>query len=365
LQEKYFFILFSENYQRVLGYIYPMDDHQLKIEIQSFFADGLTIIIGSGLSAAEGISGMPSLSRYLIDKMSISKSEDEKSLWRSISKSLEKGTDLETSLQLNTLTSDLEKEIIFHTGNLIEEDESRVICALIEQKKDLHLTKLLNRCMRLESSPIPIVTTNYDRLIEFSAYQAGLGVDSLFVGTDFGKLSHAESQYLHCRGVTSRGRQAVLQFHPRIKLLKPHGSLDWYQTHDEALRSSLKLNLPRLIITPGNGKFEAGYSDPFAKHREIANYHIQQSERYIIIGYGFNDSHLQTHLKKCLQKGRPALILSRTLSDSARLLLKECSGMICLSKCNEGTKVEKQNDNFIVNNTMWWDIETLINEVLN
>jgi SIR2-like domain len=340
-----------------------MDTHQIKSEVQSFFSDGLTIIVGSGLSVAEGISGMSSLSTYLRENIQSLLDESEHDLWGKISTSLEEGKDLESTLQSHPPSSSLEIKINILTVKLIETDESRVIEQVIKDNRRLRLTNILNRCLR--SEPIPIVTTNYDRLVEFAAYQAELGVDSLFVGTDFGRLNHNESYYSHCRGIEHKGRRAVLKFNPRAKVLKPHGSLDWYKTQDGPLRSNLKLNLPRLIITPGNGKYETGYQSPFDKHREISNDHIRKSERYLIIGYGFNDNHLQTHLEASLKKGKPALVLTRSLSDSAKELLKYSAGMTCFSKCEEGTKVDKRDNSFILEGIEWWDIEKLANEVLN
>ena len=56
-----------------------------------------------------------------------------------------------------------------------------------------------------------------------------------------------------------------------------------------------------------------GYSVPFDIHRARANEEIDKAQRYIIIGYGFGDDHLETHLMQQLRAGKPALIQTRLL----------------------------------------------------
>lgn len=43
------------------------DNHELKRHLQDCLGDGLAIIVGSGLSCAEGIPGMSALATHLIE----------------------------------------------------------------------------------------------------------------------------------------------------------------------------------------------------------------------------------------------------------------------------------------------------------
>jgi hypothetical protein len=49
------------------------------------------------------------------------------------------------------------------------------------------------------------------------------------------------------------------------------------------------------------------------------------------LGYGFNDDHLQTHLEHHLKKGKPAVLITRSLSDKARGLVAECDGLLAIT----------------------------------
>ena len=165
---------------------------------------------------------------------------------------------------------------------------------------------------------IPVITTNYDRLIEIASEAAGLGVDTMFVGHHIGSMNERECRLSFCRDASMRKRSRVqFTYAKRVLLLKPHGSLDWFLMNDEPIRCPLPLEMSRLIITPGLNKFRSGYDRPFDRHRERANSEIDKASRFLIIGYGFNDDHLETHLSPQLRNGRPGLILTHSLSNNA------------------------------------------------
>lgn len=216
---------------------------------------------------------------------------------------------------------------------------------------------------------IPVITTNYDRLIEVATEKAGLGVDTLFIGQTIGYLDPIMSKMSFCRDVLMiKGKYVTRKFIDRVLLLKPHGSLDWFLHDDEPIRCPLNLSKSRLIITPGLNKFRAGYDRPFDTHRERANECIDKASRFLFIGYGFNDDHLQTHLQKKLKDGAPALILVHSLSDKARELLTRCSGMYAITapkdKADEpgAIYIDKDGEQPLPG-LDYWDLEVLIKEV--
>jgi hypothetical protein len=75
-----------------------IDMDNLKKKIQSFFDKGTVTIVGSGLSCAEGISGMKALSEKLIKDVPEKLNAADVQHWRSIEETLNKGTDLESTL---------------------------------------------------------------------------------------------------------------------------------------------------------------------------------------------------------------------------------------------------------------------------
>jgi hypothetical protein len=257
--------------------------------------------------------------------------------------------------------------IVARTAELVASRESEIISEVFARKRTLSFTRLLSHLLKPHTG-LPIVTTNYDRLIEIAAEEAGLGADTMFVGDFAGVLDEKESRLSFCREVTLRGRHPQYLYRLRAKVFKPHGSLDWYYRDGNPVRYSGDLASPRLIITPGLNKFRNGYESPFDKHRERANSAIDRATRFLIIGYGFNDDHLETHLKPRIRNGIPTLLLTRSLSDNAMRLARECVNVIAIQRAvvggKEGSSLFMNKAEVQLADISWWELNTFISEVL-
>ncbi|MFM9857582.1 SIR2 family protein, partial [Pseudoxanthobacter sp. M-2] len=253
------------------------------------------------------------------------------------------------------------------SASLFVEAERRVVADVFSGKRTLRFTRLLKHLLK-PSTGIPIVTTNYDRLIEIAVEEAGLGADTLFVGSFAGSLNEVESQWSFCREVTLKGKVARARFRDRAIILKPHGSLDWYHRAGKPVRYSGDLAIPRLIITPGLNKFRNGYESPFDRHRERANLAIDKAARFLIIGYGFNDDHLETHLKPKIVSGIPTLLLSRSLSENALALAQAHGNIMAIEQANvggrNGSRIFLNRLPHEVPDKNLWDLGSFISEVL-
>ncbi len=271
-----------------------MDYDALASFLPEQFTDGLVLVIGSGLSAAEGIPGMTALAARLISRAG-SLAEPDATLWSQIKEALDAGEGLEAALLKHPPTDTLEVWIAKGTSELLMPKEREVMSAVLRGERTLRLTTFLAKVLK-PATGLPILTPNYDRLIEVACEMAGFHVDTTAIGHYAGAFDHTRSFMGSCRGITRRAKITVLDHFPRAIVLKPHGSFDWYKVGNDARRCSMDLDAERLIITPGLNKYRAGYSTPFDKHRELANDYIKQATRLLVVGYGFNDDHLQTHL---------------------------------------------------------------------
>jgi hypothetical protein len=126
--------------------------------------------------------------------------------------------------------------------------------------------------------------------------------------------------------------------------------------------------LPRLITTPGLNKFRNGYESPFDRHRERANSSIDRASRFLVVGYGFNDDHLETHLTPRIRSGVPALFLTYALSPNALKLASECSNVIAIQHATiagkAGASVFMNKSEFHIADLPLWELETFISKVL-
>lgn len=123
-----------------------------------------------------------------------------------------------------------------------------------------------------------------------------------------------------------------------------------------------------LIITPGQNKFRNGYESPFDHHRSRANNAIDEASRYLVIGYGFNDDHLETHLTPGIKGGKPTLMLTWSLSTTARQLALKHANVIAMEYSAlagvEGTAVIAEQKEFFFPGTGMWDVNSFVTEVL-
>ena len=341
-----------------------MDYDALVRFVQEHFTDGLALVIGSGLSAAEGIPGMPALATHLSNGAGVLTGTDA-TLWNKIKAVLDTGEGLEAALLKQPPSDALEVWIAQRTCELLMPKEREAMSAVLRGNRSLRLTTFLAKVLK-PTNGLPILTPNYDRLIEMACEMAGFHVDTTAVGHYAGEFDHTRSCMGSCRGITTRAKTTVLDHFPRAIVLKPHGSFDWYQSRNGARRCSLVLDAERLMITPGINKYRAGYNSPFDKHRDLANDYINQAGRLLVVGYGFNDDHLQTHLVKRIHDGTPTLILNQSASLKVEKLAEESPRCVCLSKPTSwaGVSMVTKGHRFEHQGYDLWDLGILAKEIL-
>jgi hypothetical protein len=346
-----------------------MDLHTIKVRLQEHLSDGLVTIVGSGLSCAEGLPGMAALATYLQQQVGGTLTGDDATTWARAS-ALFATKGLEGALLAVPPTPAVELAIATATGRLIAESERTVVSEVFAGKRKLRLTRLLPHLVK-PAAGLTIVTTNYDRLVEIAAEEADIGADTMFVGRFAGRLNERESQLSFCRNVTVKQRPAAATFHyrPRALICKPHGSLDWYARAGRPIFYAGDLvDAVRLIITPGHNKFRNGYDSPFDHHRSKANDAIDRANRFLVLGYGFNDDHLETHLSPCIKVGKPTLMLTRSLSTVARQLALMHANVIAVEYAEvadvAGTSVIIDQKQFFFPGVGMWDVDSFVTEVL-
>lgn len=342
-----------------------MELHDVKEHLQNHLSDGLVLIVGSGLSCAEGIPGMGALAQHLIDDVPKSIQDGDKVPWAEVSALLDAGEDLESVLLKVKLSETLEEVVLEATHAFILTHEAKIIKKVSCEGRVLRFTKLLE-CLLKTTSGLPVITTNYDRLIEIATEAAGLAVNNLSTGKYFGSFNSRESKLSMCRNIRRRGKSVQLEYTNYLTVLKPHGSVDWFLVDNEPIFSSIISDGRKLMITPGSNKFREGYNRPFDLHRELANKAINDASRYLIIGYGFNDEHLQIHLDQQLNNGKPAVILTHSITDKIRnyVAVRKNIWTVVSRDGVSGFKLIIGKEEFEFNDIDIWDLEKFIEEVL-
>jgi len=309
---------------------------------------------------------MGALADYLKATIEAHLSPEDQALWHELLP-LIGSQGLEAALLSKPPSATLEAVIVAKTAELIAKREREIVAEVFNKKRTLRFTRLLKHMLK-PTAGVPVITTNYDRLIEVASEEAGLGVDTLFIGQFAGHLNEQESRLSFCREVTLKGKNVQYRYRERVNVFKPHGSLDWYHRDGKPVSYAGDLPLPRLIITPGLNKFRNGYESPFDRHRERANSAIDKASRFLILGYGFNDDHLETHLTPRIKGGTPTLLLTHTLSENALKIARQHENAIAIQHGVEsgvaGSIVFLNMKEFFVPNSALWDLNAFISEVL-
>lgn len=279
--------------------------------IQEFFQEGTVTIVGSGLSLAEGIPGMGELAKELQSKIpGLLSVSDDVANWKSIESDLTKGIGLEEALHNTKPSAHVEECIRKVTAVYIGEADKTLFEDIVKNGKQLRFSEYLHR-FNIRNQGMTVITTNYDRLIEYACEANDIMADTLFTGKYIARFKPDQSKYASFIGAQRKsGKAQRLLYSPRVTVLKPHGCLSWH------LINNIPYSVPNcpvedsLIITPGSNKYREGYSVPFDIHRAQANEEIDRAQRYIIIGYGFGDDHLETHLMQQLHASKPTLYIA-------------------------------------------------------
>lgn len=158
-----------------------MDIDSVKKHLQEFFIQSPLVLIGSGLSLSEGISGMWDLSQHLkkeIPKLVVGEQLEE---WKQVEEKIDQNVGFEDAMASLQQGSALVPFIVSETTKLIGKDESSIIEAVVLQKKRLSFSLLLNHLLHNQNELI-IVTPNYDRLIELACESIGIDIITGFNG---------------------------------------------------------------------------------------------------------------------------------------------------------------------------------------
>ena len=176
------------------------------------------------------------------------------------------------------------------------------------------LMELIGKVLAPTPNKATIVTTNYDRLAEYAADGIGATIVTGFEGSLIKKLEHPSSPLKIKR---ARARERV------VDIWKVHGSLDWFTAPDGTFVSfpftrTIPDDFQPLIVPPGKEKYSSTHDEPYRTVIAEADNAFVQAGAYLCIGYGFNDEHIQPKLLAQISKGKPIVILARTMTPACK-----------------------------------------------
>ncbi|MFS4504706.1 SIR2 family protein [Clavibacter sp. Sh2141] len=283
--------------------------------------------------------------------------------WADLEGKLRASGDLEGSLADTSLSPELDSIFTDIIASAVRGLDERAISEIVLSDRPTTYGRLFAYILA-NNKIVEVITTNYDRIIEASISKDGLRLDSMFYGHSVGHLdsSHSRDELLIKRIRGTRG-QVRLEYHPAIRLAKPHGSLDWYEIDDRLISTNYPLARAPKVVTPGGDKYIKGYDVLYSKHRNRANAAIDKAAALLVIGYGFNDNHLQTNLKIQMSKV-PSVLLTKSLTANAHEFLKLHPDSVAIEDDNQAGAYILHAGQRLRSPLPLWQLDTFMTEIL-
>ncbi|MBN1691384.1 MAG: SIR2 family protein [Dehalococcoidia bacterium] len=330
---------------------------KVKKMLQDHLQEGLLLVVGTGLSMAEGIPGMRELSDHLKATIPPKLLLYPDSGWDDVVVALDSGDHLEAAMGRVTLKSTTVEAIIEETTKLVLVAERKVFKDVLNGKRVLPFTHFAKHLFKA-ANKFHLITPNYDRLIEIAVEAADIGVDSRFAGYLLGRTNPKQSADAH-RESYINGRNKSFRLLPCLCIYKPHGSLDWYEMNGKVVRCPIDIGKVPIVITPGASKYKESFRWAFDDQRTSGNRIASTVTRLMFIGYGFNDDHLEQYLCPDFKTTRPSVILAKELTNNAIKVITNSKGtdvvaLCAVSKTDLRTKiVTSLGEELIVNEQLW------------
>jgi hypothetical protein len=342
-------------------------------KLHDFFREKPFVFFGTGMSCAlDNSFGMTALKNELVSELPKRKltTEQEKE-WQSVVSSLSTGKDLENALNAVT-EQELLKMITTTTARFIAKLDKDYAYKIADGKRQWPAISFLKRIydtLSESDSVLHILTPNYDMLFEYACDFAGLIYTDGFWGGVEKDRDWKSIERTMCepqRNSYGTRFKALYKTKRHICLYKVHGSLNYFLHHHRVIRNDTWTWEPpeyteRIMITPGLSKYQRlqEYRKELLQSADIA---IEKASRFLFIGYGFNDIHLETYIRhKLIEQSCHGLIVTRDSNERMISLASEADNLwiVCKMEDDSGTRVYNKyySDSFLLKGKNIWDIK--------
>ena len=274
--------------------------------VQTFLKNPPLIVWGSGATISFGLPSMWDLNEELKKKIKDFDTEND---------------NLEIELGKEKYQEQMPqiKKVIWEKVNGAD---ISVLDRIISNSTDefIGIKLLIEKFIEAHPKVVNIVTTNYDRVLEYIMSYYNFPYTDGFNGKVLSIFDETEFKDKEI-----------------VNLIKVHGSLNWFDVDGEIrFLSSISKDKAPKIIAPGKNKYQEAYSSPYRELIQKADDLIKTASSFLVVGFGFNDEHLTPKIKAKVKKGTPIVLITKTVSDSSYEELKNAEKYILFEESNSG-----------------------------
>lgn len=327
---------------------------------QQCFSSNPVVIFGSGASSPHGLPGMPTLQEHLIQKVHADVGAEEDA-WLLVKTALASGDHLEQAMTGKTLPATLVTKIVRATWDCVNAYDHALYRRAVSGSEVFPAGRLFRSLFSSSRTKINVVTTNYDRVLEYACDEANIIHSTGFTPGYLQQREGADQLKI------MRGNQPART----VRIWKVHGSLDWFERPDQTTLAAPIFEIPDaaltpLIVTPGVSKFQRTYDEPFRSAIQGADQSLERAEGFLCVGFGFRDSHIEPRLvERCKKKNVPIVILALALTDETREFLRTKAGSsyLAFEKSGNSTKAytSEHPDGIDIPDHEFWSLDGFLN----
>lgn len=360
----------------------PLTEKYAIKAIRDFFRDTPFVVFGTGMSCAlDPRFGMPALRDELSSSVvPESCSPEQEQQWMDVMEALQNGSGLETALN-NVSDSTLLHKVTSATARFVSSIDREYALQIANDEVIWPATAFFKRLINTlpEGNPIlHVLTPNYDTLFEHACDAESIHYTSGFFGGLMRRINWkaVEQSLLLPHKVRQGSRmKTTYKLRKHARLYKVHGSLNLFRRRNTVVENNAWMWNPpdfanRVIITPGLSKYEMlqNYRQELLNS---ADREIEKANRFLFLGYGFNDEHLETYIKKKLvSQACKGLIVTKDSNPRIESLLNESENLWLVCKMKEdgadGTRIfNRQYTGWLELPTKeYWNIDAFTTEIL-
>lgn len=324
-----------------------MDLNDIAKLIQEYLADNPLVVLGSGASVPYGLPTMGGLADVLRKDSSLQAEKESAKLFSDMDL-----IGLEAAIDDNYLSDNAKNRIRTLTWEYINKMDLKLFKNSNLKDRLQDLEKLIKKIVTTSSNQLTIVTTNYDRVSEYATDLYGASTVIGFEGNLIRKFD-GFSECVNNKRIAARERV--------VKILKVHGSLDWFKSENEdivsfPLQEQIPLGFTPLIVPPGKEKYSTTHDEPYRSIIEEADKEFKKAGSFLCIGYGFNDSHIQPKLISQIKSGgKPIVVITKEATSECLRLVADTNvkKYIILEDNGSETRIRSNNEVTTVSGSIW------------
>lgn len=173
------------------------------------------------------------------------------------------------------------------------------------------IKRLTSFCHNPHPKVMNVVSTNYDRILEYVWGYNGLRFTDGFEQQELSVFD--ENKFLDKE---------------IINLMKVHGSLDWFDVDHEVRKLSSDFGYDPVMIPPGKNKYRTTHNSPYRELMQKSDDAIKKAPSFLVVGFGFNDEHITPLVSKKTKAGTPIVVVTMKVTPTTEKQLEKAKKVI-------------------------------------